>query len=208
MNNVEQISRKEFFNKMANQWDDKYSTRELLSFLEKFVPKFGLGSGQNILDVGTGTGILIPFLLKNIGSSGSITAIDYAEKMVEKCAEKYSHLSNVTIIKQDVENLDLAPNSFDAITCFGLFPHIEDKEKALRRMNRVLKLDGRLIIAHALSSLEIKNHHHKALRSVINDVLPEESVMKILLAKSGFGGITIEDMPGQYLCISTKINCL
>ena len=206
MNNLEQPSRKDFFNEMADQWDEKYATEELLSFLEKFVPKFGLKSGQSVLDVGTGTGILIPFLLKIIGSSGSITAIDYAEKMIEKCTEKFSNLSNVTIINQDVETLDLPPNSFDAITCFGLFPHIEDKEKALHRMNRVLKHGGRLIIAHALSSLEINKHHHQASPSVINDVLPEEPVMKELLNKSGFSEITIEDSPGQYLCISTKIN--
>jgi ubiquinone/menaquinone biosynthesis C-methylase UbiE len=189
---------------MASKWDDRYCTRELLSFLDEFVPKFGLRLGQKILDMGTGTGILIPFLLKAIGPSGSITAIDYAEKMVIRCGEKFSHLSNVLILKQDVENLDLNPNSFDAVTCFGLFPHIENKEKALHNLNRVLKPGGKLIIAHALSSLEIKNHHHKAPRIVLNDVLPEESDMKKILVKSGFNEITIEDKPGYYLCKSIK----
>ena len=204
MNSAEQTRRKEFFNEMANKWDDRYCTSELLSFLDKFVPKFGLEHGQKILDVGTGTGILIPFLLKTIGPSGSITAIDYAEKMVIKCREKYSHLPNIIIEKQDVENMDLPSESFDAITCFGLFPHLENKEEALYRMNRVLKPGGKLIVAHALSSLEIKNHHHKASSIVIKDVLPEELDMKHLLIKSGFTGISIEDEPGCYLCVSTK----
>lgn len=204
MNDPEQVSHKDFFNEMANTWDEKYCTGELLSFLDKFVPEFGLEFGQKILDVGTGTGILIPFLLKTIGPIGSITAIDYAEKMVEKCREKYSRLHNVVIQRQDVENMDLPSESFDAITCFGLFPHIENKEKALYQMNRVLKPSGKLIIAHALSSIEIKNHHYKSSPIVINDVLPEESEMKQLLIKSGFNGISIEDEPGCYLCASIK----
>jgi len=203
---MEQNSRKEFFNQMASKWDEKYLTEELLSFLDEFVSRFGIMAEQNVLDLGTGTGVLIPFLLKQIGSSGSITAIDYAENMVQICTKKFSHISNVTIMNQDVASLDLLPNSFDAITCFGLFPHIENREKALCNMNRVLKHGGRLIIAHALSSQEINNCHRKVSHSVVNDTLPEESVMKKLLAKSGFGKITIEDSPGQYLCTSTKIN--
>lgn len=201
-----QKSRKEFFNEMAPKWDEKYLTDELKSFLDEFVSRFGIETKQNVLDLGTGTGVLIPFLLKQIGSSGSITAIDYAENMVEICTKKFSHISNLTIMNQDVEALDLSPNSFDAITCFGLFPHIENREKALNNMNRVLKHGGRLIIAHALGSQEINNRHRKASSSVINDNLPEESDMKKLLTKSGFGEITIEDSPGQYLCTSTKIN--
>ena len=76
------MSRKAYFNEAANTWDEKYYTPELASFLEKIVPKFGLSSGQSILDVGTGTGILIPYLVQAVGRSGSITAIDYAEEMV------------------------------------------------------------------------------------------------------------------------------
>lgn len=128
------MSRKAYFNEAADTWDEKYCTHELATFLEKILPEFGLKPGQSILDVGTGTGVLIPFLLQAIGSSGSITAVDYAQKMVEKCKSKYSHLPNVAIEVQDVEELNY-PESFDAATCFGLFPHLENKEKALYNIN-------------------------------------------------------------------------
>ena len=76
-------ARRTYFNKLAETWDKTYCTDELLTFLEDFVPKFGLKLGERVLDVGTGTGILIPFLLKAVGSSGFITAVDFAENMVE-----------------------------------------------------------------------------------------------------------------------------
>ena len=199
------MSRQAYFNQLADSWDKRFQTEALSTFLEKLVSTFVLLPGQKILDVGAGTGILIPFLLKAVGPTGQISAIDYAEKMVKICKSKYTHLPNVTFAVQQVETLDFPLQTFDAVTCFGLFPHVENKEEALRQMNRVLKTNGKLIIAHALSSTEIKAHHHNASSVVAHDVLPSLAVMKKLLTQAGFGKIQIIDKPGQYLNISIKL---
>ena len=198
------MNRQEFFNIAAVTWDKRFQTQELLTFLEQLVPTFHLKLGQRILDVGTGTGILIPFLLKSIGPTGHVTAIDYSEKMVEICKAKYARLPNISIMIQQFENLQFSSESFDAITCFGLFPHLENKKEALSQMNRALKPGGRLIIAHALSSMEIKSRHHNASSVVALDVLPEEASMRQLLRQAGFVRIRIVDKPGCYLCLSNK----
>lgn len=197
------INRQEFFNNAAITWDKRFQSKELTNFLRQLVPTFNLKLGQRILDVGTGTGVLIPFLLKAVGPTGHVTAVDYAEKMVEVCNAKYKGVSNVRLIVQRVENLDFPSESFDAITCFGLFPHLEKKEEALAQLNRVLKPSGKLIIAHALSSTEIIAHHHRA-SSVSHDVLPGKIEMKQLLQRAGFAGMHITDKPGCYVCLSTK----
>ena len=198
------MNRQEFFNIAAVTWDKRFQTQELLTFLEQLVPTFHLRHGQRILDVGTGTGILIPFLLKAVGPTGHVAAIDYSEKMVELCRAKYARFPNVSVAVQRVENLQFNSESFDAITCFGLFPHLENKEAALSQMNRVLKSRGRLIIAHALSSTEIKSHQHNTSLAVAHDVLPEEARMKRILRQAGFVKICTVDKPGCYFCLSTK----
>jgi ubiquinone/menaquinone biosynthesis C-methylase UbiE len=200
------MSRQAFFNQIADSWDKRFQTHKLTIFLEQLVPTFGLMPGQKILDVGIGTGILIPFLLKAVGPTGQISAIDYAEKMVATCKSKYVHIPNFTVYLQQVETLDFPSQTFDAVTCFGLFPHLENKKEALRQINRVLKLEGKLIIAHALSSAEIKAHHHDASSVVAHDVLPTAAVMKKLLTQAGFGKIHILDKPGQYLNLSFKLH--
>jgi ubiquinone/menaquinone biosynthesis C-methylase UbiE len=198
------MNRQEFFNTAAVTWDRRFHTQELLSFLEGLIPKFRLKQGQKILDVGTGTGILIPFLLKAVGPTGHITAIDFAEKMVEICKAKYARYPNVYIKVERIENLPFPNEAFDALTCFGVFPHLDNKELALAQMNRVLKTGGRLIIVHALSSAEIKAHHHNASPSVAHDTLPEDTEMRALLRQAGFNKIRIVDKPSCYLCLSTK----
>jgi ubiquinone/menaquinone biosynthesis C-methylase UbiE len=198
------MSRKAYFNQAAEYWDEKYCTPDLYKFLESFVPKFGLESGQRILDVGTGTGVLIPFLLEVVGSDGSVTAIDYAENMIEKCKSKFSNTRNLKIKLQAVEELNHDSNSFDAVTCFGLFPHIEDREKALRNILEVLKPGGELIIAHALNREQLRRHHYNSASAVRGDVLPDDFEMESLLKKTGFEMVSITEDASSYLCISYK----
>ncbi len=193
--------RQSYFNQAAENWDKEYDNPKLHAFLEQFVPSFGLSAGQHILDVGTGTGILIPFLNEAVGSNGHITAIDYAQNMVNICKTKYSHLSNVSIMVANVERLQFSDNSFDAVICFGVFPHLDNKKVALSQFHRVLKSKGKFIIAHALSRAEIK-HHHQNAPEVANDVLPDEKEMKIMLRNVGFTRIQIVDEQGRYLCIA------
>jgi ubiquinone/menaquinone biosynthesis C-methylase UbiE len=196
-------NRQEFFNNAAVTWDKCFQSKELTNFLRQLVPTFNLKRGQRILDVGTGTGVLIPFLLKAVGPTGHITAVDFAKKMVEVCNVKYAGVLNVSVLVQRVENLDFPLESFDAVTCFGLFPHLENKEAALAQLYRVLKPGGKLIIAHALSSTEIIAHHSRT-PTVAYDVLPDKTEMKRLLKRTGFTGIHIIDEPGCYICLSTK----
>jgi len=196
--------RQAYFNQAAENWDKEFDNPRLQAFLEQFVPSFGLLPGQRVLDVGTGTGILIPFLHRALGSKGHITAIDYAQNMVDICRIKHAHLSNVSVIVANSENLQFPDASFDAITCFGLFPHLDNKKATLNQFHRVLKSRGKLIIAHALSSAEIRSHHTNAPPAVANDVLPTETEMRKLLQQAGFTEIQIVDKQGSYLCTSTK----
>jgi demethylmenaquinone methyltransferase/2-methoxy-6-polyprenyl-1,4-benzoquinol methylase len=155
--------------------------------------------------VGTGTGVLIPYLVKEVGPSGSVTAMDFSENMVQACKTKHGHLENVSVEVGDIEKEAFLPEAFDAVVCFGVFPHLENKEKVLQNINRVLKPAGTLVIAHALSSEEIREHHKNASSVVCHDMLPEMPKMKQLLKKAGFTEISIKDEPGCYLCIAQKV---
>jgi ubiquinone/menaquinone biosynthesis C-methylase UbiE len=204
MRQNQKMSRKAYFDENANSWDERFCNPKLSSFLDKFVPQFGLTSGQNVLDVGTGTGVLIPYLIREVGPKGSVTAVDYSEKMVQVCKTKHSHLKNVRVELKNIEKDVFPTESFDAVVCFGIFPHLENKAKVLQNINHTLKPCRKLVIAHALSSEELKAHHKDASSTVMNDILPKKAEMTQLLEQTGFTQIRIKDKPGLYLCIAHK----
>jgi ubiquinone/menaquinone biosynthesis C-methylase UbiE len=198
------IDRRAFFNEVANQWDKNHGNSVTPEFLEMLIARLNLEEGQRVLDVGTGTGILIPFLSKAVGDSGLVVAIDFSEKMVEVSTQKFSALSNVRIELKNAEELDYPKSFFDAVICFGVFPHIQNKEKALTEMNNVLKSKGKLLIAHALGSKELNQMHGKEAPLLSGDILQPEREVRKLLSKHGFKVEYVEDKSDRYLCLSIR----
>jgi ubiquinone/menaquinone biosynthesis C-methylase UbiE len=199
------MDKKDYFNQMASTWDQKFYTPELLAHLEKnLVPRFHLRRGSRVLDVGGGTGGIIPFLLEAVGAQGEVHSIDFAEKMVEIAREKFAGEPRVSVRVASVEMLPFEDHFFDHGVCFGVFPHLEDRPRVLREINRVLKPSGTLVIAHALSSRGIRAHHQGA-SPVSQDFLPEEEEMRGLLGESGFEVKALIDEPKCYCCEAEKI---
>ena len=193
------MEKEEFFNQMAATWDERFYTAEMAERLPRLVSLFHLKLGARILDVGAGTGGIIPHLLEAIGSEGSIWAVDFAEEMVKIGRMKFQKESRVVFELASVENLPYKDQFFDHVVCFGAFPHFGDKEKALEEMGRVLKARGTLMIAHALSSVALRSHHQNC-GPVSSDFLPEEGEMRSLLGKAGFQLKRLIDQPKCYLC--------
>lgn len=198
------MDKKAFFNAMAAGWDERFYTEELRNRLTGLVRLFSVRAGMHVLDVGCGTGGIIPYLLEAVGPGGKIDAIDYAEEMIRLAQQKFRTEKRVQLHAVSVEELPFENKTFDHVVCFGVFPHLDDRPKALREIYRVLKDDGNVIIAHALSSEEIKSHHAKA-EPVQHDHLPEETEMRRLLNTAGFSVVRIIDRPGVYLCDAVRV---
>ena len=197
------MGKKEFFNKMAEGWDEKFYSPEMMERLPQLVSLFQLRKGAKILDGGAGTGGIVPYLLEAIGPEGSIWAVDFAEEMVKIGRKKFQKESRVIFELASVEDLPYMDRFFDQIVCFGAFPHFEDQGKALQEMNRVLKPQGTLIIAHALSSVALRSHHQNCA-PVSKDFLPEEAEMRSLMERAGFQLQRLVDQPKCYLCEGLK----
>jgi ubiquinone/menaquinone biosynthesis C-methylase UbiE len=171
--------------------------------LPQLISLFQLQKGAKIIDVGAGTGGIIPYLLEAIGPEGSLWAIDFAEEMVKIGRMKFQKECRVVFDLASVENLPYRDQFFDHVVCFGAFPHFGNKERALEEMGRVLKTGGSLVIAHALSSVALRSHHQNC-GPVSTDFLPEEGEMRALLKKAGFQVKRLIDEPKRYLCEAVK----
>jgi ubiquinone/menaquinone biosynthesis C-methylase UbiE len=191
----------EFFNARATTWDEKVAEKDL-SKLETMLARIDIKSGDTVLDVGTGTGVFVPFLLRKIGQAGRLICLDYAEAMLDIAREK-DFKGNVSFLCADIENSGLPDEAFNAVVCYSVFPHFEDKPKALSEICRVLQPGGRLFIAHT-SSRQAINDIHRSLPEVCGHVFPENEEMKRLLDEAGFVDIHISESHEHYFVSARK----
>lgn len=166
-----------FFDRIANEWDSRniIDGKKLKLVLDKTTVK----KGNNILDVGTGTGILIPYLQKRIGSTGQITAVDSSDNMLKIAKMKYCN-KNITYLNEDIETISISTR-YDSIILFNMFPHLNNKTETIKKLSsKNLNDNGKLIIFHSLSRLAINNIHREAGVEVKEDkLIPVEKQSKL-----------------------------
>jgi ubiquinone/menaquinone biosynthesis C-methylase UbiE len=91
-----------------------------------------IGSGQQILDIGTGTGHLAIAAAQIVGTEGRVIGVDISALMLEQARSKVEELGirNVEFQLAAAETLNYPANSFNQILSANTFPWIEDKEAA------------------------------------------------------------------------------
>ncbi|MFC1933186.1 class I SAM-dependent methyltransferase [Chloroflexota bacterium] len=189
------------FNQRAAIWDETAAERNTTK-LKRMAKRLNIKPGSTVLDVGTGTGVFLPFLLKEIGTGGRITALDFADEMLLRAKAK-GFDGNIDYICADVTNIPLRGEIFDITVCYSSFPHFQDKLGVLTEMNRVIKSGGRLLICHTSSRATI-NQTHRQIPVVKNDTIPERDEMQLLISAAGFTGIKVEDNSESYLASAEK----
>jgi SAM-dependent methyltransferase len=111
-------------------------------------PKDILGqiSGGRVLDLATGRGEFIHFLIEGLKDYTEIIGMDHNERFASAFAEAFKDHSNIHFQRQDVTQLDEQDDSFDMV-CISNSLHHLDPLPVLRQMKRVLRPGGFLLIS-------------------------------------------------------------
>lgn len=105
-----------------------------------------LQPGGSALDVGTGTGLTLPYLAAAVGRGGRVVGLDRSPEMLAGARERAPG-PPVELVEADATQLPFSAASFDgAISTYGLTA-IADVHAALDEMIRVVRPGGRLVIA-------------------------------------------------------------
>jgi ubiquinone/menaquinone biosynthesis C-methylase UbiE len=100
-----------------------------------------------VLDVGCGTGYTTAGILR-LDNVCEAVGVDQNHKQLQRAARNLSReKTRVSLSRGDVENLPFRDETFDAVVSAGAVEYFPDPRKALREMNRVLKHQGRLVVA-------------------------------------------------------------
>jgi len=193
----------DYFDQLVPNWDREV-TPERLECLSNIIQELDIKLGSHVLDIGSGTGILLPFLIEAVGGEGRIIALDLSAKMLHEAKAK-GFQSIVDFVQADAVAIPLPHNCIDLAICNSVFPHFNNKAKALKEIARALKSNGQLVICHTASRDAINQLHQSIGGMVGADLLPDETELRELIGQIGLTVTSLEDNPKRYLVIAKKV---
>lgn len=199
------------FNNRTNYDNSRFK----ISIANRLVEFANLQTGQKILDIATGTGIVAFNAAEKIGSEGKVIGIDISTGMLNNAKQKLAEtsLQNVEFIEADAEEFNFEDNSFDAVLCSLAVCYLTDIPTALRKWHRIIKKNG-FIAFNVWSENAFPPSvlfREVAKRYCINVPNPNKSMGTIkrcsqLLQEIGFQNIQIETQQfGWYFTVDEKI---
>jgi demethylmenaquinone methyltransferase / 2-methoxy-6-polyprenyl-1,4-benzoquinol methylase len=133
------------FNRIAPRYDllnDCISLGLHRQWKRKACQRLRLTEGQQALDVCTGTGHLIHYLLPMVGPTGGVTGLDFSEAMLAVAHRHLDDRPQVRLIQGDAMALPFEDQVFQgAIVGFGL-RNVVNVDRAIAQMVRVVKPGG------------------------------------------------------------------
>jgi ubiquinone/menaquinone biosynthesis C-methylase UbiE len=105
--------------------------------------------GEEILDLGSGPGLLACELAVEVGAGGRVTAVDVSVEMnaiASRRAQEAGLGDRIEIVRGDATELVFPDASFDGAVSTQVLEYVDDVGRALRELRRVLRPRGRLVL--------------------------------------------------------------
>ena len=176
---------------------------------------------RQVADLACGTGDMILMLSRYLPSVREIVGVDLSEGMLAVAAERISRVAQrvpvVTLSAENCQELSLATQSVDAVTCTLGIRNFSDPLQGLREMHRILRPGGPLAI------LELSEPRPGLLRQGYNiyakrlipwlgqlcahdrsaysylpasiTAMPQREEMTALIRRAGFREVQYKEMP-------------
>jgi len=121
---------------------------------------------KKVLDLACGEGYGVNILAQN---AKFVTGIDYDEKTINHAKKTYKQ-KNIEFLKGSMTNVPIKNSKkFDVIVCFEAIEHVDEQEKVLQEVKRLLKDDGIFVastpnkIVYSNEQIEPNPFHKKEL---------------------------------------------
>lgn len=198
------------------QWDSQAAFpavyEELLvpgfftAFANELLDRSDLQDGERLLDVATGTGIVLRLARARRPRLARLTGLDLMPGMLAVAEVKTAGL-DVELVQGDAGALPFDDGAFDVVTCQQGVQFFPDRAAALREFRRVLAPGGRVVVScwgpvesspgHAVLAQIAEQHvpeSGKAARAPYG--FPDAGALRDLVTAAGFGDVEVETVAG------------
>ncbi len=149
------MDNREYFAKVASQWDQMRTKLFSVNVRETAMKIAGVTEGKTAADIGAGSGFITEGLLAR---GLKVVAVDHSQEMLEIMQRKFASTNGLEVRLGDSERLPLDDESVDFAFANMYLHHVEDPPAAILEMVRILKPSGVLVITDA------DEHNHEFLR--------------------------------------------
>jgi ubiquinone/menaquinone biosynthesis C-methylase UbiE len=195
--------RRPYFNSLAAEWDCIPAAPNSADRISTFLKRSHRAGARRVLDIGCGTGILVPELLNFYGSATCLVEFDLAEDMLRVNSTKFTGTS-IGRVCADAQIMPFSDACFDLAVCFSALPHMPDKHAALRQILRILRPGGVFCVGHLSGSRELNAFHGSLEGPVAVDILPPAAALAQMLKDLGAVEIEAEESPEWYFVRAEK----
>ncbi len=112
--------------------------------MARYLLASGLVKGKRVLDVASGVGYGSD-MLKAAGAA-LVVGVDRSQEAVAYGQHRHSS-ANPDYVVADVESLPLGDRQFDVVVCFETIEHINDPQRFLSEVKRLMRPNGLLIVS-------------------------------------------------------------
>jgi ubiquinone/menaquinone biosynthesis C-methylase UbiE len=149
------MNSKEYFEKVADRWDQMRQTFFSDNVRKTAVAKAGIQANKLAADIGAGTGFITEELVRN---GVKVIAVDRSMAMLEEMKKKYGRCDVVDYRQGEFNNLPLQNEAVDYVFANMYLHHVDLPQVAIDEMVRVLKPGGKIVIT------DMDEHEHEFLR--------------------------------------------
>ncbi len=188
-----------FFDRLAADWDSlAVHPRDQV---ERVLASLGDLSGKRVIDVGSGTGVLLPFLTPRVGPHGAVLAMDLSPRMIETARAKHGAPG---LSFKVADFLDWrADKGFDAAIAYSCFPHFDDPGAFWDSAARNLVPGGLALVAHIEGRERINEMHGRRAPGVSRELPPARELARLAEAR-GFEPVELVDDEDLYLVLARR----
>ena len=121
--------------------------RRFFPVVEATITRAGLTAGENVLDLGTGTGAVAQQAAMTAGPSGRVVAVDISPEMLTLARQRVTRLGldNMTVREGRAESIPAEDDTFDVVLASLSMMYVIDREAAAREIARTLRPSGRFV---------------------------------------------------------------